>query len=416
MGERLGVEVIAVGTELLLGEIINTNLATIGAALAEAGIDSYRQVVVGDNLERLAAEIETSLERAEAVILTGGIGPTQDDITREGICAATGLEMDYSEDYARHLEAWWASRGREMPSTNYKQAEHPAGARLIDNRKGTAPGLDIDLAGKRIFALPGVPAEMGAMLDGHVIPELVAMRGGEVGVLKSRVLRSYGLTESRVAEVLSDLYEAQTNPTMAFLASGGEIKIRLTAKADSEGEAEALITPIEAEVRSRLDTIFGSDDQTVEQLIFDALDAHNWTLGTAESATGGLIAARLTAIPGASNYFRGSVVAYATDLKGALLGVPEATLSEGVVSEGSALAMAAGARSTLGVDVAVAVTGSAGPDPQEQDVGTMVVAVATPEKSQARTLKMFGDRERVRTYTTTAALHLVRMAVSGQWW
>lgn len=416
MGERFGVEVIAVGTELLLGQVVNTNFATIGSALAEAGIDSYRQVVVGDNLDRLSAEIATSLERAEAVILTGGIGPTQDDITREGICAAAGLAMEYSEDYARHLEGWWASRGREMPATNYKQAEYPAGARLIDNKKGTAPGLDIDLAGKRIFALPGVPAEMGPMLTGHVIPALVALQGGEVGVLKSRVLRSYGVSESGVAEVLADLYEAQTNPTMAFLASGGEIKIRLTAKAATEAEAEALIAPVEAEVRSRLDSIFGSDDQTVEQLIFDALHGKKWTIGTAESATGGMIAARITTVPGASNYFRGSIVAYATDLKASLLKVSDETLAEGVVSEASAMAMAEGARAALGVDVAVAVTGSAGPDPQEQEVGTMVVAVATPEKVQAKSFKMPGDRERIRTYTTGAALHLVRLAVTDAWW
>ena len=416
LSDRLGVEVIAVGTELLLGQIVNTNLATIGMALAEAGLDSYRQVVVGDNLERLAAEIKASLSRADAVILTGGIGPTQDDLTREGICAATGLEMAYSEEYARHLEGWWASRGREMPATNYKQAEHPAGARLIDNKKGTAPGLDVDLAGKRIFALPGVPTEMASMLSSHVIPELVALHGGELGVLKSRVLRSYGLSESGVAELLADLYEAQANPTMAFLASAGEIKIRLTAKAATEEEADALIAPVEAEVRKRLDSIFGSDDETLEQLIFDALKSKGWTMGTAESATGGMIAARLTSIPGASKYFRGSVVAYAAELKATLLGVSEETIAAGVVSEESARAMAEGGRPTLGADVVVAVTGSAGPEAQGEAVGTMVVAVATPDRSQARSFKMPGDRERVRTYTTTAALHLVRLAVTDEWW
>ena len=416
LSDRLGVEVIAVGTELLLGQIVNTNLATIGSALAEAGLDSYRQVVVGDNRDRLAAEITTSLELADAVILTGGIGPTQDDLTREGICAATGLAMEYSEDYAKHLEAWWSRRGREMPATNYKQAEHPAGATLIENRRGTAPGLDIDLDGKRIFALPGVPAEMGPMLSVHVIPELVALAGGEVGVLKSRVLRSYGRSESGVAEVLADLYEAQTNPTMAFLASDGEIKIRLTAKAATEAEADAMIAPMEEKVRRRLDSIFGADDQTLEQLIFDALESNGWTLGTAESATGGMIAARLTAIPGASSYFRGSVIAYAAELKASLLGLSRETIAAGVVTEDAALAMAQGGRSALGVDVVVAVTGSAGPDAQEQAVGTMVVAVASPDKSQARTFKMPGDRERIRAYTTTAALHLVRLAVTDEWW
>jgi nicotinamide-nucleotide amidase len=412
----MNVEVIAIGTELLLGQIVNTNLATIGQALAEAGLDTYRQVVVGDNLERLSEAIREGLAQSDALILTGGIGPTQDDITREGICAATGLEMDYSEAYAAGLEEWWAARGRRMPATNYKQAEHPAGAVLIDNPKGTAPGLDIDVDGKRIFALPGVPAEMVMMLSGHVIPALIALDGGDVAVLKSRVLRSYGMSESKVAELLGDLFDGGTNPTMAFLASSGEIKVRLTAKAATAEEADRLIAPVEAEVRSRLGSVFGADDETIERIIFDALAERGWTIGTAESATGGMIVARLTAVPGASDFVRGSVVSYATDVKEQVLGVPADILEEAVVGEETALAMAAGARDILGADVAVAVTGSAGPDPQEREVGTMVVAVATPDQARARTFQMPGDRERVRTYTTTAALHLVRLAVTGEWW
>jgi nicotinamide-nucleotide amidase len=412
----MNVEVIAIGTELLLGQIVNTNLATIGQALAEAGLDTYRQVVVGDNLERLSEAIREGLAQSDAIILTGGIGPTQDDITREGICAATGLEMDYSDGYATELEEWWAARGREMPTTNYKQAEHPAGAVLIDNPKGTAPGLDIDVDGRRIFALPGVPAEMVMMLNGHVIPALIALDGGEAAVLKSRVLRSYGMSESRVAELLADLFDESTNPTMAFLASSGEIKVRLTAKAATAEEADQLIAPVEAEVRSRLGSVFGADDETIEQIIFDALAERGWTIGTAESATGGMIVARLTSVPGASDFVRGSVVSYATDVKSQMLGVPAETLAAGVVSEGTALAMAAGAREVLHADVVVAVTGSAGPDPQERDAGTMIVAVATPDDARARTFRMPGDRERVRTYTTTAALQLVRLAVIGEWW
>ncbi len=411
----MNVEVIAVGTELLLGQIINTNLATIGEALAEAGLNTYRQVVVGDNLERLSQAIRQALDESDAVILTGGIGPTPDDITREGICVATGLAMDYSSEWAAHLEAWWAGRGREMPPNNYQQAEHPEGAVLIPNPKGTAPGLDLDVGGKRIFAMPGVPAEMRPMLSGHVIPALIELEGGPT-VLRSRVLRSYGLGESKVADLLSDIYDGLTNPTMAFLASAAEIKVRLTAKAATVEEAEALIAPVEEAVRERLGTVFGADDDTVEQIIFDALQQRGWTLGTAESATGGMIVARLTAVPGASNYVQGSVVSYATDVKERVLGVPADTLAGGVVSEETALAMAAGARDVLDADVVVAVTGSAGPDPQEREVGTMIIAVVTPEDGRARTVRMPGDRERIRTYTTTAALHLVRLAVTGEWW
>jgi nicotinamide-nucleotide amidase len=407
----MNVEVIAVGTELLLGQIVNTNLATIGRALAEAGLDTYRQVVVGDNLERLAEAIREGLEQSDAIILTGGIGPTQDDITREGICAATGLGMGYSDEWAAHLEDWWARRGREMPPNNLKQAEHPAGAKLIPN----PPGLDLTIDGKRIFALPGVPAEMSLMLADHVIPALVEVEGGPA-VLRSRVLRSYGLGESKVADLLSDIYDGLTNPTMAFLASAAEIKVRLTAKAATIEEADALIAPVEAAVRERLGTVFGADDDTLESLIFRALGERGWTIGTAESATGGMVVARLTAVPGASDFVRGSVVSYATEVKEQVLGVPAQTLAAGVVTEETALAMAAGARKVLAADVVVAVTGSAGPDPQEREVGTMVLAVATPEGARAHTMRMPGDRERIRTYTTTAALHLVRLAVTGEWW
>ena len=411
----MNVEVIAVGTELLLGQIVNTNLATIGRALAEAGLDTYRQVVVGDNLERLAEAIREGLAQSDAIILTGGIGPTQDDITREGICAATGLGMGYSDEWAAHLEEWWARRGSEMPPNNLKQAEHPAGAKLIPNPKGTAPGLDLTIDGKRIFALPGVPAEMKLMLADHVIPALVEVEGGPA-VLRSRVLRSYGLGESKVADLLSDIYDGLTNPTMAFLASAAEIKVRLTAKAATIEEADALIAPVEAAVRERLGTVFGADDDTLESLIFRALGERGWTIGTAESATGGMVVARLTAVPGASDFVRGSVVSYATEVKEQVLGVPAQTLAAGVVTEETALAMAAGARKVLAADVVVAVTGSAGPDPQEREVGTMVLAVATPEGARAHTMRMPGDRERIRTYTTTAALHLVRLAVTGEWW
>lgn len=406
------VEVIAVGTELLLGQIINTNLATIGSGLAESGLDSYRQTVVGDNLERVAAAIEESLTRADAVLITGGLGPTQDDLTREALCLATGLELVTDSEYVEHLRRWWAGRGRQMPETNVKQAQHPAGARLIPNAKGTAPGLDLEYGGKRIFVMPGVPAEMVPMLEEHVLPELIAA-AGERAVLRSRVIRSYGLSESRVAELLGDLYASSSNPTVAFLASAGEIKIRLTSKAPDQDAADALIAPVERIVRERLgDHVFGVDSDTVEQGIFRTLGERGWTFATAESATGGMIAARVTAVPGASKYFRGSVVAYSNQAKQALLGVDQHLLAAGVVSEATATAMARGACNSLDADVGVAVTGSAGPDPQEQPVGTMVIAVVTPDVEHVRTLRMPGDRERVRTYTTTAALHMIREALT----
>lgn len=410
----MNVEVVAVGTELLLGQIVNANAATIGEALAEAGIDSYRHTTVGDNLERLAGVISETLDRADAVILTGGIGPTQDDLTREAICSALGLEMTFSDEYAGRLRSWWDRRGREMPESNLKQAEHPAGAGLIMNEKGTAPGLHIVHGGKHVFALPGVPAEMRRMLNGYVLRELSKLRG-EDSALVIRILRTWGQSESLLAEELDDLYQAATNPKMAFLASSGEIKVRLTSKAPTREEGEALIAPVEAEVRRRLGSlIFGTDDETVEHQVFSLARSNGWKLAVAESATGGMIAARLTAIPGASEVFLGGVVAYATGVKARLLGVPVEILDDGVVSEDTAIAMAEGACRELGADAAIAVTGSAGPTPQEEEVGTMVFGFVTPEGMGARTLKMPGDRERVRTYSTTAALHFLRMALAGE--
>jgi nicotinamide-nucleotide amidase len=411
------VEVIAVGTELLLGQIVNGNGALIGSRLAEGGLDAHYQVVVGDNDERLVAALQTALGRADAVILTGGIGPTQDDLTREAICRATGRTMAFSEEYAGKLRARWEATGRVMPESNLRQADYPEGSVQLANAKGTAPGIALEHEGTWIFALPGVPQEMTALLDDEVLPRLRRVVGGP-SVVRSRLLRSWGMSESQVSELLDDLFQASVNPSVAFLASSGEIKVRITAKANTEREAAALIDPVEAEVRDRLGArIFGSDGETIEAVVLSMLEDRGWRLATAESATGGLIAARITSVPGASRVYVGSVVAYATDLKHRLLGVPEETLAgEGVVSEPTALAMAEGAARLLGAEVGVAVTGSAGPDEQEQPTGTMVIGVHTPEGAAARTFRLPGDRERVRTYAGTAALQLVRLAVEGSWW
>ncbi len=407
------VEVVAVGTELLLGQIINSNASTIGAVLAESGFDAHFQQVVGDNLDRIAASLCTAMSRADAVVVTGGIGPTQDDMTREGLCAATGLTMEHSDEYEARLRERWESTGRVMPPSNIRQADHPRGAELLPNPKGTAPGLVLDHEGTLVFVVPGVPEEMELLLMDHVLPRLRAAAGIEE-VLVSRVLRSWGRSESQVADMLDDLYVGSSNPSLAFLASSGEIKLRITAKAPTATQAEAMISPLESEIRKRMGAgIFGVDGETIESILLSALSARGWTLGTAESVTGGGVAQRITGVPGSSEVFRGSVVAYATDLKRSLLGVED--LSHGVVSEETARAMAIGARRALEVDVAIALTGSAGPEPQEQPPGTVVVGIVTPEGEWARTLHLPGDRERVRVYAATAALQLARLAVSGTW-
>lgn len=412
------VEILSVGTELLLGQIVNSNAADIGSRLALAGLDHYHQAVVGDNLDRVAAAIRHAVERSDAVIITGGIGPTQDDITRESICAAAGVEMEFSDAYAERLRSWWARRDRPMPETNLRQAEYPAGADLIDNPKGTAPGLRLRIGPAWVFALPGVPQEMLPMVDGSVIPFLLEASDRAGAAIESVVLRTYGESESRIAEILDDLFESSVNPTMAFLASAAEIMVRLTARAATAEAALDLIVPFEQEVRERLGRlVFASGMEPVESMVLAAAGEHGWTIGTAESATGGLVAARLTAIPGASATYRGSIIAYTTELKHELLDVGGAMVQDlGVVSEQTAIAMAQGGAVRLGVDVCVAVTGSAGPDPLELEVGTMIVAVRTPDAVKAKTLRLPGDRERVRTYATTAALQMLRLALAGEWW
>jgi nicotinamide-nucleotide amidase len=407
------VEVVAVGTELLLGQIVNGNAASIGRMLAEEGFDAHHQVVVGDNIERIADALQIAINRAEAVIITGGIGPTQDDVTRDALARALDRRMLFSEDYAESLRVRFAASGREMPASNLRQAEYPDGAELLANPKGSAPGLAVTHQGKHLFVVPGVPEEMEQVLRSEVLPRLRSASGSS-STLVSRILRSWGRPESQVAEMLDDLYRS-TNPSIAFLASAGEIKIRITAKATDREMALALISPVEAEVRRRMgQAVFGADDETIERVLLSELGSRGWTIGTAESATGGLVAFRLTSVPGSSEVFRGSLVSYAEDLKVKLLGV--ADLSLGVVSEETAKAMARGAQDLLSVDVAVSVTGSAGPGSLEQAPGTMVIGVATPEDCAARTLILPGDRERVRSYAATSALQLARLAILGDWW
>ncbi|MFV1961229.1 MAG: competence/damage-inducible protein A [Acidimicrobiia bacterium] len=407
------VEVIAVGTELLLGQITNTNASTIGAALAEHGFDAHFQQVVGDNEDRVADTIRVAIKRSDAVIVTGGIGPTQDDLTREAVCAATGLEMVFSDEYADHLREWWAQRAREMPESNLQQAQHPAGAELLANPKGTAPGLMIDHEDTLIFCVPGVPAEMENLLHEEVIPRLT-VASGETAVLASRLLRTWGRSESDIADMLDDLYRSSTNPSMAFLASGGEIKIRITAKADDHASASKLIEPMETEVRSRLGAaVFGTDEETIERVILRLLNELGYTIAAAESMTGGLVSAALTSLPGSSAVARGGIVAYDPELKQRLLGVSDVST---IVDLETAEQMARGGRELLGADVVVSVTGSAGPEPLEKPVGTMVIGVSTPQHTQAKELRMVGDRERVRTYAVTSALHLTRLALIGKWW
>jgi len=402
--------VVAVGTELLLGQIVDTNSSWIGEHLAAAGIESHLQIKVGDNLGRVAAAFRTALEGADAVVVCGGLGPTHDDLTREAIAEVMGTELVQDDDLAAVIADLFARRNRRMAENNLRQAMVPVGATVIPQTRGTAPGLICPVGDKVIYAVPGVPHEMRDMMERAVIPDLLA-RSGERAVIESRVLRTWGESESglneRLDAVIAEL-DTVGNPTLAFLASGWEgIKVRLTAKAADSVAAARLLDEWEARLRSVIgDIIFGVDADTMETVVLGALAARDWTLGVAESVTGGLVAGRLTNVPGASQVFRGGVVSYASDVKFDVLGVERGP----VVSERAALEMANGARRVLGCDVALALTGVAGPDEQDgQPVGTLCVAVVLPDgRSETARLMLPGVRDQMRQLSVISALDFLR--------
>ena len=402
-------EVIAVGTELLLGQIVDSNSAWMGEHLALAGIDSHFQTKVGDNLDRIVSSIRIGLERSDAVILCGGLGPTQDDITREAIAEIMGVAMVRHTEIGERKRAMFAARGRDMPENNLRQADVPEGATVIAQMPGTAPGLVCPVNGKVVYAVPGVPHEMREMLSGTVIPDL-QRRAGFAAVIRSRVLRTWGHSESGLAEMLAariDALDAVGNPTLAFQASGIEgIKVRITAKAGGAAEAESILAAEEALLRGIIgESVFGVDDDSMESVVIGMLRERGLTLGIAESLTGGLMGARFTAVPGASDVFRGGIVSYASDVKFSLLGVPEGP----VVSAQAAKAMAEGARQALRADVALATTGVAGPAEQEgQPVGTVFLGLAMEGVSEAHLVQLPGDRQRIRQYAVISAVNLLR--------
>jgi nicotinamide-nucleotide amidase len=406
-------DVVAVGTELLLGQIVDTNSAWLGEHLAASGIDSLIQIKVGDNVGRIVTQLRSCLEAADAVIMCGGLGPTHDDLTREAIAQVMGVELVHDESVAATIAEMFASRGRQMSVNNLRQAQVPVGARIIAQTRGTAPGLicPVQVGGKEklVFAVPGVPHELYDMFHRAVLPELLS-RNGEPAVIASRLLRTWGESESGLNERLDAIIEELDqvgNPTLAFLASGWEgIKVRLTAKSTSRTAAEEIVRPWEDRIRAILgDQVFGVDTDTMESVVLEMLRSRGLSLGLAESVTGGLVSARLTSIPGASDVLRGSIVSYASDVKFDLLGVDPGP----VVSEDAALQMAEGARSCLGSDLGLALTGVAGPTEQDMlPVGTLCVGISGPRGSMTRTLRLPGQREQMRQFSVISALDLLR--------
>ncbi len=399
------------GTELLLGQVVDTNSAWLGQRLALAGMDAHFQTRVGDNRDRIAQGVRTALSRSDAVVVCGGLGPTPDDVTREALARVMGVPLVRDDVVLGEIESMFEARGRPMAASNAHQADVPDGARVIRAMRGTAPGLICPVGGQVVYALPGVPHEMTEMAERAVIPDLQA-RSGRGQVILSRTLRTWGLSESALAEAvasrLAALDEAGGNPTIAFLARGIEgIELRVTAKAADAQAAGALLDAEEGELRALLGpVVFGVDGHSMEDAVGALLVEQHLTLGLAESLTGGLVAARLVGVAGAGNWLRGSIVAYDSVVKKELLGVGEGP----VVCEEAATAMAEGARRVLRADMGLGVTGVAGPSRQDGvAVGTVWAALAGPGSApQTCLMHLPGDRERVRQTATISLLDLLR--------
>ena len=411
------VELISVGTELLLGNIVNTNAAYLSEKCALLGLSMYHQSVVGDNEKRLAAVLKTALERAEVVILSGGLGPTQDDLTKE--VAAGVMEMPLEEDaHSRErIEHFFKnSQHKVITANNWKQAQVPKGSVVIDNQNGTAPGLILEKNGKAVILLPGPPGELIPMFERDVIPYLNKM---EPELIYSVMVKICGLGESYVEAQINDLIEAQTNPTIATYAKTGEVHLRVTAKAADEKTAKQLVEPMVEELKKR----FGSkiyttkEQETLEAHILKLLKERQLTLATAESCTGGMLAARLTNVPGASEVFWQGAVTYCDRAKHKMLGVKESTLKEvGAVSEKTAGEMAENGAFTMGTDVCVSITGIAGPGggTAEKPVGLVYMACFIGAQTMIKEFHFKGERNKIREYAVVNALILLRDSILAE--
>jgi nicotinamide-nucleotide amidase len=413
------VEIVAVGTELLLGQIADTNSQWLGEHLAANGIDSHFHQHVGDNHDRMVLAFRTALARSDALIVCGGLGPTQDDITRAALAEVLNVPLERHEEIVGTIRHLFASRGRAMSDNNLLQADVPQGATIIPQTRGTAPGLICQLGQKVIYAVPGVPYEMSDMFERAILPDLVERqrRAGETSVIMSHVLRTWGSSESALAEAVAERFSALEDGgrvTIAFLASGIEgIKIRLTVRGDNEAQASVMLLEEEQHVRALIeahlgDVIFSVNDESMEEVVAALLLDRGVTLAVAESLTGGLIASRLVNVAGASTWFRGGLVSYASQIKFDLLDVPEGP----VVSAEAAEAMASGVRKLLDSDIGLSVTGVAGPDEQDgQPPGTVFVGLDLGGGATSVALRLPGDRPRVRSYAAISALDALRRAL-----
>lgn len=406
--------VVGVGDELLSGLVVNTNAAMIGELLLGAGIRVARSVCVGDDEGEIVEVLRGALQSADAVIVTGGLGPTQDDRTREAIARLLGTRLRRDDGLLEGIRDRFIRLGRPMPEANAQQADIPEGADAIPNPWGTAPGIRAVSGDACVYAIPGVPREARHMLTEQIIPELLREGGGSI---RTREVRCCGLPESELAERLAELATAE-NPRLAYLPGGGEVRIRFVATGEGGEECERLLDRAETQVRSACgDAVYGAGGETLEAVTGRLLADGGYTVATAESCTAGMLAARIGSVPGASRYLLGGVVAYQDEVKVRTLGVDAGLLSSaGAVSDEVAVAMATGARERFACDFALSVTCVAGPDPQDGvEVGTACIGLAGPGgEESARRLRFPGDREQIRLFATTFGLNMLRLRLTGR--
>ncbi|SDK03634.1 competence/damage-inducible protein A [Natronincola ferrireducens] len=402
-------EIIAVGTEILLGDIVNTNAQYVAKSLADMGIFVYHQSVVGDNWERIKKAYETAFERVELVITTGGLGPTKDDLTKEVAADYFGKNLMLDEASLESMKGYLLGRNQPITEGNKKQAYFPEGAIILENHHGTAPGCIIEEKGKILILLPGPPREMMPMFSKQVIPHLSKY---QEGYLVSKTLRVCGIGESYMEEMIKDIVEVQNNPTIAPYAKEGEVTLRITASGKNLEEAKALIDPMEREVRIRLGNhIYGEGETSLEETIGKLLIDNHLTIATAESCTGGLLAGRIVNVPGISSVFTEGVITYSNSSKIKLLGVKEKTLEEhGAVSKETAVEMAEGVAKLGNTDIGIAITGVAGPGggTKEKPVGLIYVGLYIKGNTYTKQINFKGDRQRLRNFAVTQALCWLR--------
>lgn len=405
----MNAEILAVGTELLLGQIANTNAQYISQRLPEVGVNVYYHGVVGDNPNRIKNALNIALSRSDVVIMTGGLGPTKDDITKETVAEVLNKKLVLDENSLNVMKAFFAKHNRKMTENNLKQAYLPEGSIIIRNKNGTAPGCIIEHGEKIIIMLPGPPSEMRPMFDETVVPYF---RNKCNSRLVSRYVKIFGVGESAVEDKIMDLIDNQTNPTIAPYAKPGEVMLRITANCNTLEEADELINPIVNEIKNRLgDAVYSTENKEMEEVVADLLLSKNVTISVAESCTGGLISKTLTDIPGISKVFISGVVSYSNDAKINILGVkPETIEKYGAVSKYTAIEMAENVRKISNTDIGISATGIAGPSggTEEKPVGLVYIAMATKDGVEYKELRLWGERTRIRNVTCLHVLDMVR--------